>query len=113
MSQGWIPVNSREVLDEAVLASNAGPVLVFKHSTRCPISAGACRSLESLDTGKIPVYWIDVIAHRDLSMAAAERLGVRHESPQAILLRNGEVVWHASHGSVRTQRVMEEARLSD
>jgi len=38
-----------------------------------------------------------VQSDRETSNAVATRLGVRHETPQALLLRGGRVVWNASH----------------
>ena len=51
----------------------------------------------------IPVYLVDVIAQRPLSREIAARLGIRHESPQAILFRQGAAAWHASHDAVTAE----------
>ncbi len=58
----------------------------------------------------VPVYWVDVKAERPLSREIADRLGITHESPQAILLRQGAPVWHASHASVTAGAIAEELR---
>jgi bacillithiol system protein YtxJ len=63
-----------------------GTVLLFKHSTRCPISAEA---LSEVQASGLDFVYLDLIAHRDVSNAIAERLDVPHESPQAIVLRAG------------------------
>jgi bacillithiol system protein YtxJ len=76
--------------------------LLFKHSPICPISARAFaeyRRFLAAHPGT-PSGWIDVIDQRSLSEELARRTGVRHESPQAIWVRYGEVAWHASHGAV-------------
>jgi len=91
----------RELNDESALAElrNAEAAILYKHSTRCPTSWSAKRQVErflDLSTGT-PVYVIDVIQNRSLSKQIAEDLGVKHESPQAILLCSGEVKEHASH----------------
>lgn len=77
--------------------------LVYKHSTRCPTSSQSKHQIIRLAKSKpeLPVYVVDVLSDRAVSRAAAERLGVRHESPQAILVRNGKAVWHVSHYGVR------------
>jgi bacillithiol system protein YtxJ len=87
-------------LEAAIEESRERPVLLFKHSRTCGISCEAYDELRShLDT--VPpgaVYKvITVQSHRQVSDEAAARLGVRHETPQAILLRDGQPVWKASH----------------
>ena len=76
--------------------------LVFKHSTRCPVSAMAWREVASFRKGhpEAAVYVVHVVEQRGLSNVVATRTGVRHESPQAILLENGRVRWTASHEGV-------------
>lgn len=81
-----------------------GPLLIFKHSTTCPISASAYRRVAAWAAEHggdgVPLYLIKVIESRPVSNAVAERLGVRHESPQMLLVRGGACVWHASHGAI-------------
>lgn len=79
--------------------------VLYKHSPFCWASAMAIRHIKGFvkTHPDIPVYLIDVIAHRPLSMEAANRLQIRHESPQAIAIVDGEVVWSGSHGEVTTE----------
>ena len=88
-------------LDE-VLAGATG--LIFKHSTRCWQSTVALEQVTALlDDGlELPVWLIDVIRQRPLAAAVADRLTIKHESPQAILLVDGNAVWHASHAAIKT-----------
>ena len=76
--------------------------VVFKHSTRCGLSASALIEVRQFAAchPTIPVYLLDVIADRALARHVAQRLGVRHESPQAIVLAHGRVRWHGSHSRV-------------
>jgi bacillithiol system protein YtxJ len=78
------------------------PVLLFKHSTRCPLSAAALQEFEAYARSAegVPCARVLVIEQRPLSGFIAEAAGVRHESPQAILFRNGRAVWSASHQAV-------------
>lgn len=99
-SHDWNTLETEAQLHEAILSSNSGPVILFKHSTRCSISAAAWRRMEEVDTDHYTIYWVDVIADRPISNAIEQRLGIRHESPQAILLQDGEVVWARSHYQV-------------
>ena len=93
-------LTSVDELDPVVAGSFTRPVLFFKHSLTCGTSAWAHEELEALlDGPPLPadVCVVHVQTSRPLSTAIAERLGVRHESPQALLVRDGQVVWHASH----------------
>jgi|SRR5688572_4247855 len=96
-----MPVRLRTAaqLDAAFAADR---FLVFKHSTRCPISAGAFEEYSRWSEAhpEIATAWIDVIQERPLSQEVAVRTGIRHESPQAILLAHGEHRWNASHGAI-------------
>ena len=77
------------------------PCLIFKYSTRCASSPVVKDRLErSWDLNEmkgVRLFYLDLIAHRELSDLVAHRLKVRHESPQVILLHKGEVIYHASH----------------
>lgn len=96
-------------LDAAIAESRERPVLLFKHSRHCGVS---CEALEELNAhigsqiGASAAYkMITVQTHRLVSDAAAELLGLRHQTPQAILLRDGKVVWNASHFSITATKL--------
>ena len=90
-------------LDAALEESRTRPVLVFKHSRSCGIS---CEALDELHahveraSAGTAYKMITVQSHRNVSDQLAKRLGVRHETPQAILIRDGRPVWTASHFKV-------------
>ena len=106
----------REVSDAATLQAVMGSprAVLFKHSTRCPVSAYVID--EVMDFAEThpewPVYVLKVIERRPLSNEATERLGVRHESPQAFVLREGRVHWHGSHNEVTAETLEREIRLA-
>jgi len=77
--------------------------VVYKHSPICPTSGLAYEEIRSLRRLQqdVPVYLVDVIHSRPLSRYIAERLGVVHASPQAIILRSGVPAWHGSHFDLR------------
>ena len=81
----------------------APAALVYKHSTRCPISAMAQEEMRELADRRpdLPMYVVAVHAQRGMSHEISERLGVAHHSPQLILLVNGEVAWDVSHFDIR------------
>lgn len=94
------PLNDVQSLDAAIAESCERPVLLFKHSRFCGVSCEALDELESHiegASGGTAYKMITVQTHRPLSDAVTERLGLRHETPQAILLRDGKVIWNASH----------------
>ena len=87
-------------LDALLADSSHRPLLLFKHSVSCGTSFEALDELiDHLNDERLPARYamITVQTHRDLSTAVARRLGVRHETPQALLIRQGRVVWSASH----------------
>src|SRR5215203_4956403 len=94
------PVSDIAGLDQAIDESRERPVLLFKHSRTCGIS---CEALDELHThvAEAPpgtaYKLITVQSHRQVSDELSVRFGIRHETPQAILLRDGRPVWNASH----------------
>lgn len=100
-------ITDRSALESAVASER---FLLFKHSRVCPISERAFEEYEAFvrDRDDLPTGWIDVIGQRPWSLWVAERTGVRHESPQALLVAGGEVVWHASHQAI-SRRSLENA----
>ncbi len=84
-------------------------VVLFKHSTRCPISAHAFSEMKSFhrDNPEVPVFVLHVVEDRGLSEYVTRRTGVHHESPQLLLLEQGSVCWHASHFDVTSQMLRE------
>jgi len=87
-------------LETLLAESSHRPLLLFKHSASCGTSFEALDELiDHLNDERLPARYamITVQTHRELSTAVARRLGVRHETPQALLIREGRVVWSASH----------------
>jgi bacillithiol system protein YtxJ len=104
-------IETLAALDAAVAESFERPVLLFKHSLTCGMSAHANDEVRAFLAGaeNTPVCGLIVVQHaRPVSNAVVERFGIRHESPQALVLRDGRVVWHASHWRV-TARSLEDA----
>ena len=99
---GFRPLSDSGSLDELVEESHQHPVVLFKHDPYCGVSAAAQEELEDLD-GEIVV--LDVSRQHDLKREVAERTGVRHESPQVIVLRGGQVAWAASHFKITADAV--------
>lgn len=102
MGKQFLKVGDSNELENLLNNSNERPIVVFKHSTSCPISAAAYREMQALDT---EVVLVEVQSARDVSRQLADITGVRHESPQVIVLRNGKAVWNASHYQVTAREV--------
>ncbi len=99
----WKYLESEEDLNRAIAVSTEKKVAIFKHSTRCFISKTVLKNLEKEvenSDKNVDYYFLDLLAHRDLSNKIADDLGVTHQSPQLIVLENGVVVNHASHQSI-------------
>lgn len=98
-----------EELEACLAASNAAPVVIFKHSTACPISAGAYQNVQrflSQPPGDCPeFYLVKVIESRPVSNEIASRLGVQHKSPQIILVKDGQPLWSASHYGIHVDAI--------
>ena len=108
-----------EQLDHLLSESHTRPLLLFKHSFSCGVSAEALDELiDHLNADIVaagvpdPRYAIVTVqTHRDVSNAVSTKLGVRHETPQALLIRDGRVIWSASHFRV-TSEAMKKALTS-
>ncbi|MFL6212176.1 MAG: bacillithiol system redox-active protein YtxJ [Pyrinomonadaceae bacterium] len=103
----FVPVEDRAALDELLARSHESPVILFKHSLTCPISARAYREMQQF-AGEVAL--VVVQRAREVSRAVETVTGVQHESPQAIILRNGRPAWSASHFDITADAVAQAAR---
>ncbi len=103
------PLTSVEQFERLMAQSTDGPVLLFKHSRSCGTSAEAYDQLiehvSDQPANQATYALVTVQTHRDVSHAVAARLGVRHETPQALVIRDGRVVWNASHFRVTARAI--------
>ena len=104
----WIKLETEEQISD--LKNTAGYSLIFKHSTRCSISMMAKKRVE-MDADELPEevqpYFLDLIAYRQLSALVADVFQVHHESPQLLLIKNGECVLDQSHGDISISEMVE------
>lgn len=107
MKARFTEINDLAELDALMEKSNEQPVVLFKHSTTCPISSGVYNEISRADAD---INLIVVQHSRPVSNAIAEKTGIRHESPQALVIKNGAVVYHASHYDVTAAEVEQNAR---
>ena len=98
----WKALESLEDWKQAVEASHTSPVVVFKHSTRCSISRLALKLTQQRWelSENTTAFLLDLLNHRDVSQAIAEDLGIEHQSPQMVLIRDGKALRHANHSNI-------------
>ncbi len=97
----WIPLDSINQLED--INTHSKPILIFKHSTRCPVSSMAKRNIELeavLLPENIQTYFLDLIKFRELSNQISELWKVKHESPQVLLIYNQECIYNSSHNEI-------------
>ncbi len=109
----WILLTSETQLEQLIAASTIKPQVIFKHSTRCSISSMAKNRLErNTQAAGIDFYFLDLLAHRPLSMRVADVFNVPHESPQILLIKKGNCVYDESHSGIRMDDIMEKAEAA-
>jgi bacillithiol system protein YtxJ len=98
----WIPLQFVGQLDEIAALSDEKPAIIFKHSTRCSISRFALKQFENEFAleDSVDAYFLDLLEYRDISNEIASRFGVYHQSPQLLLIKNGQSVYDVSHDAI-------------
>jgi bacillithiol system protein YtxJ len=105
----WISLTNEEQLHQIKVNSNGKPQVIFKHSTRCSISSMAKNRLErSTQPGEVDFYFLDLIKYRTVSNKIAEDFNVYHESPQILLIKNGECIYDESHSGIDMEEIIEQ-----
>lgn len=108
MPQQYEQINTIDDLERVMTESTHRVVILFNHDPWCPISGRAFKEMARVDHD---AALVDVSRARDVTAAIAERTGVRHESPQVLVLFEGREVWNASHFAITTQAVEDAARV--
>lgn len=106
----WREINDETVIGRIIKESYINPVVVFKNSYRCGISYGVLsrfqEEMSNAAVDGIAFYLLDVLAHRPLSSAISAEFNVRHESPQALVIENGDCSYHRSHWNISFSDIM-------
>ena len=101
----WNNLMGAAQLAEINEESKSNKVLLFKHSTRCSISSMALNRIESnwkeTDSQLIKPYYLDLLAHRDISALISNQYGVAHQSPQVLIIANGKCIYNTSHNEIK------------
>lgn len=104
----WIQLTESNKLVKIISQSTIKPILIFKHSTRCGISRMALKSFEkecNLIEATVDFYFLDLLKHRMISNEISEKLNVQHQSPQVIVIKNKEVIYHNSHYQISVDTI--------
>ena len=106
----WITLQQEEQLAQIKELSKTKAQVIFKHSSRCSISNVIKNRLEKGPTpSNIDFYFLDLIRYRDISNKVAEDFSVYHESPQVLLIKNGECIYDESHSGIMMSEIEEQA----
>ncbi len=109
----WQSLVSEVQLEQLLLTSKNKFQLIFKHSTRCSISAVTLNRLErNMPNGEIDFWFLDLIQYRSLSNTIADSFKVYHESPQVLLIKNGICVYDESHGAISSDEITEQLQVA-
>ena len=108
----WITLKDEAELEDIKAKSSRQPQVIFKHSTRCSISSMIKNRLEKAQgPEELNFHFLDLITYRALSNKIANDFSVDHESPQVLLIINGECVYDESHNGIRMDEIIEKANL--
>lgn len=106
----WINLNTEDQLSQILDKSIKKPQVIFKHSTRCPTSSMAKNRLDRSTASKeIDFYYLDLIRHRNISNKISEVFKVYHESPQVLVIKNGQCIYDESHSGIDMNEITEHA----
>lgn len=109
----WIHLTDEEQLKNMITKSQARPQVVFKHSTRCSISAVALQRLQKAEKpADVDFYFLDLISYRNLSNRIAEVFKVQHESPQVLVIKDGQCVYNESHLGISMLDIVDNAKAA-
>ncbi len=110
MNMNWIELTDLQQLEQIKEQSKLQPVVIFKHSTRCSISSMAKTRLEQDPLpDEVLFYYLDLITYRPVSSQIAEDFKVYHQSPQILIIKNGECTFNVSHYGITVEKIVAEA----
>ncbi len=99
-------VKTIEAWEKLLATSKEQPFLLFKLSMTCFSSLSAKKELQKLETD-LPIYTVIVQMDKAVSRAIEEDLGVKHESPQLLILKDGRGIWQATHYHIKNPLITE------
>lgn len=109
----WIHLTNAEQLKQIINKSQQIPQVIFKHSTRCSISAVAFQRLQKAEQpADIDFYYLDLLSNRQLSNKVSETFKVAHESPQVLVIKEGSCVYDESHLGISIDDILDQAKVA-
>ncbi len=109
MNIQWNHIEQQDQLDQIKAASFEQPQIIFKHSTRCSISSLAKSRLEKqAPPSNSTFHYLDLIRFREISNRIADEFSVYHESPQVLVIKNGDCIYDESHLAISMQEITEQ-----
>lgn len=114
ISLPWTDLTESTQLDDIIKSSHNTPIVLFKHSTRCSISTAAYdRLLRAWDLNEetVKIYYLDLLAYRNISNEIAQKLNVEHQSPQIVVVKDGTAIFDTSHNGVRVDAIKQALNL--
>ncbi|MEO8822608.1 MAG: bacillithiol system redox-active protein YtxJ [Ginsengibacter sp.] len=107
----WIPLQDEKQLTQIVTDSNSIPQVIFKHSTRCGTSSMVKNRLDRQEAPNgVNFYLLDLIKYRNISNKIASDFGVRHQSPQVLVINNGKCIYNESHSGIVFDEIEEAVK---
>lgn len=105
-------LNEINQLSEIDIQSNSKIQIIYKHSTQCSVSYFANKNLlkemKDINSNTSDIYYLDLITYRNISNAISTRYGIRHESPQLLIIKDGKCIYDASHSDVLLKIALHE-----
>jgi bacillithiol system protein YtxJ len=109
----WIHLTDEEQLKQIISKSQLKPQVIFKHSTRCSISAVALQRLQKVaQPSDVDFYFLDLLSYRGLSNKVAEVFKVAHESPQVLVIRDGDCMYDESHMGISMHEILDHVHAA-
>ncbi len=102
----WTPLQSEAQINDIKFKSDKNPQVIFKHSTRCSISSMAKNRIDRNDKPEgVDFYYLDIINYRTISNKIAEEFDVDHQSPQVLIINDGQCVYNESHSGIHMDEI--------
>lgn len=104
----WNFLDSDSKLDELIKESFTTPIVIFKHSTTCPISSIAKLRIDQDFNGEAKMYYLDLLSYRNISNKIAETFMINHQSPQVLVIKDGDCIYDESHLNIQAEVLKSE-----
>ena len=109
----WIHLTDQEQLQHIIVRSQEKPQVIFKYSNRCYLSEIIFRRLQKdCCPEQVDFYFLDLIAYRNISDKVSDAFHISHQSPQILLIKDGECIFDESHSEISLEEILEHAQVT-